>query len=58
MIQTEFEKGNSKLKPVKIGNKVYCIVQALTGKGLHSKCKVFNIYRQQKCFETSPTRLV
>jgi len=38
MIKSLFNKGSSKLETVKVGNNVYCIVTALTGKGLHSRC--------------------
>lgn len=37
MIRLEFKKGNSRLETTKSGSNVYCVVKALTGKGLHSK---------------------
>ena len=39
MIIREFKKGNSKIHTRKVGVDVYCIVNMVTGKGLHSKCK-------------------
>ena len=39
MIIREFKKGNSKIQTRKVGPNVYCIVNMVTGKGLHSKCK-------------------
>lgn len=47
MIYEEFKKGNSKLETTKVGNNVYCVVRAMTGKGLHSKCN-FLVYLDNK----------
>ena len=58
MIIREFKRGNSKIHTRKIGSQVYCVVNAGTGKGIHSKCKNIIICRWKKYFKTSNPRMV
>ena len=51
MITTEFTRGNSKIATRRVGNNVFCVVKAMTGKGRHSKCNKNPYFRWKKYLE-------